>query len=394
MSTNSKLNDIQDWLTDEALGSPDIPKIFEELCGKLIYAGIPLNKAFLTWTTLHPLIEAESVSWSLGASAAVEQYFHEKDEQVGELKVSVSKLLQSGAAPELHENLASPSLDDFLEDDGEEITDDLIFANPFEMPSTPELRSSTGIMINWATCAPDGFSEEHAQMIKAAQKKFALCCRVHIQNRIGLTIAETYLGRWAAARMLAGQIRHGDGETIEAVIFYCDLRGSTPMANQLGLEKYLKQLNLYFKSCAGAVIDNGGEILDFIGDAVLAIFPMESGGMEQAAEQAVASAIQAHAKLKHASVGLPLELRCGVALSVGKVMFGNIGVPSRLAFSVIGQTVHAAARMESLTKTLGSILVTEDIARNVSQETRFAGTHELIGFEEPVNLYTIKAGTR
>jgi adenylate cyclase len=176
-------------------------------------------------------------------------------------------------------------------------------------------------------------------------------------------VVETYLGRGAGERVLGGQIRRGDGETIPAVIWYSDLRGSTAMAEKLSRETYTEVLNCYFGCVGGAILDGGGEILNFIGDAVLAIFPVdgEAAHRNEACARALAAAHEAQRRLdktnaERATRAMP-QLAYGLALHVGDVMFGNIGTPERLSFSVIGPSVNQVARLEALTKEIGRPIV-------------------------------------
>jgi adenylate cyclase len=215
----------------------------------------------------------------------------------------------------------------------------------------------------------------------------------NLEAQITKTIAETYLGAWAGSKVLSGQIRHGDGETIKAVIFYCDMRNSTSIAEDLGPDRYLKFLNAYFDVTAGAVLKEGGEVLDFIGDAVLGVFPISEMGLEEAARRAIAVTDQIRHRLDELNrTGAEKHpLKVGMALSVGDVMFGNIGVSTRLTFSVIGQTVHAAARIETLTKAVGvEVLMTDDIARLVPDRQEPAGSFELTGFASKRPLFALK----
>src|SRR5690606_20733045 len=164
---------------------------------------------------------------------------------------------------------------------------------------------------------------------------FAVACRAAVQKRVMANLANAYLGRTAGWRVLAGNIRRGDGERIPAVVWFSDLRGSTRLSDSMDPDSYLALLNRYFECTAAAVIEHGGEILNFIGDGVLAIFPVDGdcGSAAARAEAAVREARrrQAEAVAEGTPGGAPLSF--GIGLAVGEVMFGNIGVPSRLAFS-------------------------------------------------------------
>ena len=218
----------------------------------------------------------------------------------------------------------------------------------------------------------------------------------------------TYLGKRTGERVLSGLVKRGDGEKIHAVIWYCDLRGSTSLAESMSLESFLGILNVFFDCMAGAVLDHGGEILRYIGDAALAIFPI--GGTskslqevcnptEGACERALTAARDAYARIEalnrqRGNRGEP-PLRFGLGLHVGEVMYGNIGVPGRLEFTVIGPAANEAARLEALCKKLDqSILISWEFPRCFPDQMRSLGFHRLRGVSTPKEIFELLADNR
>ena len=184
--------------------------------------------------------------------------------------------------------------------------------------------------------------------------------------------------------MLGGQIKRGDGERIEAVIWYSDMRESTAWGDRLDADTYLALINSYFECTAGAVIAHRGEVLRFIGDGVLAIFPCNDGVLKAAAENAMAAATEAQARLQALNesrlrdVLLPIDF--GIGLHVGELTFGNIGVAERLEFSVVGPAANEVARLEDMTKSLRArVLASEEFAALVDIDWRDLGEHNLRG---------------
>ncbi|MBA5778722.1 adenylate/guanylate cyclase domain-containing protein [Stappia sp. F7233] len=393
MQTTPALEEIEDWLIREALGSPDVAEMFAGTCHRLRRARVPVDRSMLTWATLHPLIEAESALWLPDRDVQHEAYLHREGES-DEWLQSPIRAVMIGDEPRLRRRLADGNspiefpLCRQLAAEG--FTDYLVIATAFHLPFEVEDVKRTGIIVSWATTQPGGFTDEEIDAIEYIQLRLGLACRAAIQSRIAENIAHTYLGRRAGHQVLSGRIRHGDGDLIDAVIFYCDMRDSTRIAEELGPKPYLQRLNAYFDATAGAVIAEGGEILDFIGDAVLAVFPIDGGGFEEAARRALAAVAGVHERLDKVNEGGDVPLRCGVALSRGQVMFGNIGIADRLTFSVIGQTVNAAARMEALTKELGlAVLVTAEIAEVAQGDFQPAGMHTLAGMRQPISLFSV-----
>ena len=183
--------------------------------------------------------------------------------------------------------------------------------------------------------------------------------------------------------MLEGQIKRGTGETIRAVIWLCDLRGFTWLSETLPRDALIDLLNSYFGPMCDAVAAQGGEILKFIGDAMLAIFPIQ-GGAQKTCMAALSAAETAQAALadenqrRHA-LGLP-QIDYGLALHVGDVMYGNIGSDTRLDFTVIGPAVNLTARIESLRRQLGrTLLLSSDFAEASGSATNSLGRFALRG---------------
>ncbi|MEJ8475756.1 adenylate/guanylate cyclase domain-containing protein [Roseibium algae] len=390
------IDHVEDWLIGEALQSPDMPIMFGELCNKLRDCGLTIERALLGWSTLHPLIEAETVYWENTGDVRHRQIEHSDEDTEEWLSSPVRSLIHSpktflrrrleGGNAELDfplcADLASVGYTDYL-----------LIATGFQMPSMPEMKGNTGIVVSWATRKPDGFTDEEVKAIHYIQKRLAIAARANLEAEISRTITETYLGRWAGSRVLNGQIRHGDGEVIKAVIFYCDMRNSTGIAEDLGPNSYLEFLNTYFEATAGPVLKHGGEILDFIGDAVLGVFPISDLGFDEAVKRALQAADDARENLNAINNAGNNQhvLKVGFALSVGEVMFGNIGVANRLTFSVIGQTVHAAARVEALTKSVGrETLMTEEVAAFAGSRSEPMGLFELHGFAVNRPLFALK----
>ena len=398
MSHEALISPIREWLIDQALGNPDITDLFHTLCMRISSVGIPITRARLFWPTLHPLFQAETVSWDQGTGAVLEQFIHQ-DEASADWNKSPLKYLVDNKLDILRRELTGANkLVDFellkgLEQKG--FTDFIAMSTDLEGTSfrTREGGNESGIMVTWSTNSPGGFSDEDLIALQKIQRRFAVACKVMIQARISNNIAHTYLGERAGGSVLDGQIRRGDGQTTNAVIWYSDLRDSTSLAETMPPKDYFDLLNSYFTATAQPIIDNGGEILDFIGDAVLGIFPYNNQRELKLAAKAANKALQA-------TCGLATKInaerkddklqpfRFGIGVNVGEVMFGNIGIPSRLSFSVIGSAVNEAARIEALTKKLNcTILVGKSFADISPKEWKSLGEHKLQGVSQPIEIF-------
>jgi len=243
-----------------------------------------------------------------------------------------------------------------------------------------------------------GFTTAHLGGIYEVMPVLGRLFEVHAQRRISVGLLDTYLGKNTGKRVLEGQIKNGDGERIHAVIWFCDLRNSTALADSMEASVYLVHLNRFLTAMAGAIIDNGGEILAYIGDAVLAIFPIAGAGDRsmvgtdpaEACARAISAARAAAERIAAANTArqdFP-TLQYGIGLHIGDVTYGNIGIPQRLQFTVIGSATNEASRIEGMTKELGEpVVVSAKFAEYYSGRLVAKGSHSLKGVSGRHELY-------
>ncbi|MEM8792979.1 MAG: adenylate/guanylate cyclase domain-containing protein [Pseudomonadota bacterium] len=401
MAHGALISEVEQWLIGKALADPEIATLFRLLCQRLHALGIPIDRAAVSWPTLHPLFRAEQAVWKPDEGVKLMQFEHDDLGTQSDLflkspfyhvhKKNLTKLRRRLSGPEAR--LDFDILED-LRDEG--YTDYLLTATRFRIAEAEHFAGgSTGIMATWSTKRESGFSSNDFDGLSRIQQVFAVACHASIQKRVMANIADAYLGPTAGARVLEGDIRRGDGRRIPAVLWFSDLRGSTRLSEQMAPDDYLALLNRYFECTAQPVIDNGGEILNFIGDGVLAIFPISEDCPREAAlgaEKAVQEALLR--RLQAAECILPdgERLDFGIGLSVGEVMFGNIGVPSRLAFSSIGREVNQLHRIEAATKHLGvPVLADSAFVELASAEWISAGHSDLREGMVSVELFTLPA---
>jgi adenylate cyclase len=255
---------------------------------------------------------------------------------------------------------------------------------PFGDPETAFERRD-GILTSWVSDAPEGFKEHHIQAIKHLQPFVGLVSKLSKHDYTARNVLSAYLGEEAGRRVLEGQIRLGDVERIPAIIWFSDLRDSTAMAERMPVEAFLKAVNAYFDCTAGAVLEHGGEVLRFIGDAVLAVFPVAANeSPTKAAHQALVASREARqrlAALNECRAAQSKErLAFGLGLHAGELLYGNIGVPTRIEFSVIGPSANEVSRLESLTKEVGEpVLVSRAFKEAIDLPWRNLGVYRVKG---------------
>ncbi len=260
------------------------------------------------------------------------------------------------------------------------------------------LAGGSGRMNVWSVNTKDalGFTDEHWQDLQGFSIYLSLVVDYLAVQWLSGVLMQVYLGRRTGERVLRGQVKRGDGQRIQAALWFCDMRGFTELSSRLSPDSLIEVLNRYFGSMGPALTNHQGEILKFIGDAMLAIFPINDNesDMRGACARALSASKQALDELDRWSEQRieqgESSIQCGIALHVGEVVYGNIGTPGRLDFTVIGEAVNRVARVESLCSPLGEVLLaTEDFVDLVECERTSVGKHILKGIENPVEVYRL-----
>jgi adenylate cyclase len=247
-----------------------------------------------------------------------------------------------------------------------------------------------------ASQRPGGFTSHELHVLLSLQPMLGVLMEAHVGQRVAASLLATYLGDDAGRRVLAGQVRRGQGESIPAVVSFCDVRDFTGLSDRLPREALLELLDDAFDAVTLAVADHGGEVLKFIGDAVLAIYRAQPGE-ERAACLAAASGSRAvFQRLQQHNAGRGTAERpridVGMSLHLGDVHYGNIGGPSRLDFTVVGPAVNLASRLQGLCGPLQApVVVSSTFAAHVPEHTTDLGLHHLKGIAQPVHAFAFNA---
>jgi class 3 adenylate cyclase len=349
-------------LAGEAAG-PD--RLLAEVGARLVADGLPLLGGALTLAVPHPLIARRTWLWRADSGEVIEAFGFAG---AGLAAVETASpdgdagrrwLAGLGAGP-VHENTVGPKPD--------------------------------GPRLGWI--GPRPFTESEANAL-GETARFAAAPLAAVVARATLAAAlEAYLGRRSAARVLAGPLRRDIGETIQAALLYADLRGFTALSESHPPAAVIAALDAWFDRIAGPVHAFGGEVLKFIGDGVLAIFPVAENSPRAACDAALRAVAAARTGMAHLDAarrreGLP-PLRFGAALHLGEMLWGNIGAADRLDFTAIGPAVNLVSRLEGLCKPLDkAVLVSGTLAAETSVSLIPLGTHALRGIVSPCAVFTV-----
>lgn len=320
-----------------------------DLCTRLVQEGLSISSALLTVASLDPMVSRTRLHWRREGSLVLEEVLLH------------GMAIEAASADAACLRLAFPG---------------------------------TGHEIEWRTERIGGFGGLERAYLEALVIMMAAPLQVVIERGMTRRLLQAYLGQRSADKVLSGAVRRGSGEVIEAVIWISDLRDFTALSETLPHDQIITALNDCCARLVGAIHPFGGEVLKFIGDGLLAIFPLTERG-EKAACNAAISAVRAARegmarldaeRLRRGSPPLPF----GIGLHLGAVVYGNIGSPDRLDFTAIGPAINVASRIEGLCRPLACpVLISGDVATRADTPLTALGHHSLRGAAQPVALFTL-----
>ena len=388
------LNPLMDWLLNEAWSASSTSELVGMFSRCLVDNGIPVHRFRVIIRTLHPQLYARGFTWTQGDEDVSEFQADFKLGESNEFKDSPFAAIIDGVSGVRRRlDIENPQFDypvlEELKDQG--ITDYIAMPLTF---SDGQIN-----VFSITTIRPGGFSTDDLGHIYEIMPLLSRLVEMHYVRRTAVTLLNTYLGEQTGSRVLEGKVKRGDGDNVYAVIWFCDLRNSTPLSESMEREDYMIMLNQFLESMADAVLDAGGEVLRFIGDAALAIFPITGDiglATPEATRQAAAAAKDAIQRMdavnKERRTAGQDDIGFGIGLHLGNVTYGNIGAPSRLEFTVIGAAANEAARIESLTKILGEpVLMSDKFNECYTGKLRSVGTHDLKGVTQSHEVFTFPA---
>jgi len=368
------------WLIDGARSAPLAQDVLTELCQRLTASGVSLWRVVVFVRTLHPEVVGRRFVWRPDKGTDVSDGSFELLERDIFRNSPMAYVGTTGEA--LRRNLADPDCAmDFpvLQDlRAEGVTDYVVSPLHF---TNGEIHFAS-----WSTKQPGGFTEADIAVIEGVVAPLTRVAEIRAAQRVAANLLSTYVGKNAGERILAGRIRRGDTEAIHAAIWLSDMRGFTRLADRLPPHILVALLNRYFDCQVPAIVAHGGEVLKFMGDGLLAIFPIGEGADPAnicAAALKAAHAARANVVALHAEPGEDYDVRFGLALHIGDVLYGNIGSGERLDFTCIGPAVNLAARLEKLAGQLGrSIVASQEFARCGADDLVQIGRFAVAGFAE------------
>lgn len=383
---------IGDWLAAGARSAPDAQELLGQLCDRLVGCEIPLSRVGVFVLALHPQIMGRRYLWEPGRPVDVSLGSFEAFETPEFRRSPVRRVIDTGAPIRLRLAEEGPQSDLTVVNElrAESVTDYLV---------TPLLFTDGSVnAASWATRRPGGFTDAEIAGLDAILNPLARMIEISTLRQLATDFLDIYVGNQGGSRILSGQIRRGHTEAINACIWLSDMRGFTALSERLPPQGLVDVINRFFDCQTPAILERGGEILKFMGDGLLAIFPIAGDRAETSGvcEAALAAAIEASATVatQFGSPGDDAEdVRFGLALHLGQVMYGNIGGGNRLDFTCIGPAVNLAARIEKLCGRLErTILASEEFAKHCPDKLAPVGDFDLRGIDGRRTVFGLEGG--
>ena len=365
------------WFVTEAFRITDTGQLVAAAGEQLVLAGIPLYRLAYFQLTLHPQFQGTAWFWRRGRGVESGTRPH-GDNQDSEYRDNpLPTVFEQQRIVRVRLDQVEPQAPLLQQLKAEGATDyvaiPLLFTNG-HVDALSVVSDRTG-----------GFSTTDLDRMYQLQFAFTRIVEIHSLRDTAANLLDAYVGRAAGQRILAGEVKRGDGQSIEAVIWYCDLRGFTALSDATPAEEVVRILDRYFDAMATPIDREAGEVLKFVGDAVLAIFPIGSDPPAAVCERALAATRDARRNIaainRDRAARNEAPIGYGIAMHVGEVMYGNVGALHRLDFTVIGAPVNEACRVEALTRTLDvDVLLTDAfVAASGAKDFPSVGRHPLKG---------------
>ncbi|QQS13485.1 MAG: adenylate/guanylate cyclase domain-containing protein [Rhodospirillales bacterium] len=380
---------VAEWIAREGRLLPRLEAFVVGLMERACGTGIPVWRFYIGLELMHPQLQALGVVWRRDRPVEAELIERKRGIEFTGAYIGspVQEIRETGHEVRHRLDALAPAAHAVLHEVRDAGGTDY-FGVPLRMA-----RGGRAPVATFSTDCPGGFTDADLADLRRLIDHAGAVVEMHVHRIVADTVVATYIGHHTGQRILDGLVRRGDGDRINAVLWFSDLRDFTGLNERASAGEVLELLNAYFEAVGGALKRHGGEILKFIGDGVMAIFPVDDAAFLPAATAgAVDAAREARATLDEINAGRVEAgreaIRFGVGLHVGMVTFGNVGTEDRLDFTVIGPAVNRCARLESMTKALGEpVLASADFQRYCPRPMRSIGPHRLRGVPGRMELF-------
>lgn len=372
---------IRDYMLGPGRYNPDPDETLVELSTKILAAGIPLYRCVTIVRILHAINTASFRMW---------------DRKDGVTSFAIPFESESDG---MYENSPSALAHQ---------TRKWVCFNPQETPEQTfgivrELQQEAytsyvcapTLMVNglqnvftFASKDKQGFSQTDLAFLRCIFPALEACQEILVTHRILKEVTRTYVGAEPHERILSGDVHRGEVTSCQAAILFTDMRDFTGITSEMTTQSATDLLNEYYDCVVPAIEDNGGEVLKFMGDGILAMF-RKAHSEEVVCQSALTAAQMGLNAVEDHNVSARHAFHIGTALHFGDVAYGNVGSGERLDYTVIGRDVNLTSRLAGLCKPLNRpLLLSEQIAQRLGDTAMTdCGKHKLKGLSQPVTVF-------
>ena len=402
-----RIVDTHIWAVREGLRGVDAYHLFDGYCQRLVIDGTPLWRAHAAMETLHPQWNGYGYTWRRDLNAIEpENYPHGDANERLWIMSPFYALMQRARdgedTPALRRRIEmSPQERDFpILEELHTLGGTDYLAQLFIYGERGDRSQGSGIVYSFSTDRQGGFSDDDTTLVQATLPALSLAMKAHAGHVIASGLLGTYLGEDVGRRIHTGSIMRGSVDNLRAVLWYADIRGFTPLSDSEPGAVVVEMLNDVFEVLTASLRERGGQVLKFIGDAMLATFPFEEADRAETCARALDAAIEAARNIDalnkaRAEAGAPFA-SVDLALHLGDVLYGNVGATDRLDFTVIGPAINEVARIEALCEPLGraALVSAEFVDGMTGADPRLEplGRHALRGVKDPKEIFALDLG--
>jgi adenylate cyclase len=376
------------WLNEEGRFAPDTKTLLRTLCDKLVASGVPLARSSFHVRTLHPEFRGISRIWRRGEMTEIRTPRHGIEYATDYVGSPVQHISETGEWLDIRLDEGSDRRFPILATlRGQGITHYVM--------APLEFSNRIVNAMSWASDAPGGFAANDLALFRDLVPVFVPIFEAKALRRISTELLKTYVGRDPGERIAAGDVQRGDVHQLKAAMLLADLRGFSILTDNFPEARVVELLNAFFDLVVPGIVAGGGEVLKYVGDAVIAIFPVtEDGSPEESCRAAFAAAQHAFAALAAAPPEIRQHIAFDIALHCGDAAYGNIGSGNRLDFTAIGRDVNILSRLELLCKVVGRpLLMTDVFAAELAEPVFEIGHFELRGFRRHQPVFGLGDGS-
>ncbi|MEO1199103.1 MAG: adenylate/guanylate cyclase domain-containing protein [Pseudomonadota bacterium] len=382
-SIESVVLDFRNWVLDEGLRGATMDDLVRGAGERLTAAGVPIDRFFVSVRVLQATVIARSTTWHSNGAIRHDSFdWAERDAGLYERSpIKVAQDTREWVSLFLAE----------IPNDAYGIVPDLKEQGMTHYIVAPMYFTNGAVSAaSFATRAPNGFGNRSRLILEGIMPSFGRAVELIAMNQMVGDVLSIYVGEDPARQILEGSVHRGQITHIRSAILFADMRDYTRRSNSLSAADISDLLNEYYDCVVPHIEAEGGHVLKFMGDGILAIFPDEECGKRQACRAALRAARKSILTVTRRNADTPHgdAFTIGIALHHGRAAYGNVGSGERLDFTVIGRDINLTDRIQKLNSKFSvPILASKEFAALIDEPMTPLGRHVVRSYESGLEVF-------